>query len=297
MTKALSKSAPVPGFVQTETDCNEKATNGNTLIMGIIGDPINQVKTPEAINPIFARLGANITCVPFHVTTAELESAWKGLKSMRNLVGFGVTLPHKVAVMSLCDSLDETASRVGAVNVVRREADGLFRGYQFDGFGFVRGLETRGHLLSGRNCLLVGAGGAANGIAYALKEAGCARLRIANRNMAKAAALVDQLNGDFGPGSAEASAAFPQVGDIVINATSLGMNEEEPMPVDPELLDETMLVADVIAKPEFTALLAAASDRGASIHSGLHMLNNQVDLIARHIVDVQSADTIYKSLI
>ena len=281
----MTKSRQVLRVSKVEQDDVLFGINGDTLLMGIIGDPVSQVKTPEAINQIFARFGLNIRCVPIHVTTNELESAWRGLKSMGNLVGFGVTLPHKVDAMRLCDSLDETASRVGALNVVRREADGSFRGYQFDGLGFIRGLEKQGHKLSKRSCLLVGAGGAAFGIAYALKEAGCGLIRIVNRDKGKAEALVAHLNQDFGPSSAETSNPIPRSGDLVINATSLGMKEGDSLPVDAELIDSTMLVAEVVAKPEVTALLRAASARGAGIHSGLHMIHNQVDLIARHLVD------------
>lgn len=110
---------------------------GTTRLMGVIGDPIVQARTPGAINPIFAAMGADIVCVPLHVPAADLATCWAGLKAMPNLVGFGITLPHKQAALALCDSLDPLAERVGAVNLVRREADGSFRGYQFDGAGFL----------------------------------------------------------------------------------------------------------------------------------------------------------------
>ena len=78
--------------------------DGNTKIMGLIGSPVTQVKTPQAINPIFAEAGANILCVPIHVD--DLETAMAGFRAMHNLIGFGVTLPHKQQIASLCDSLD-----------------------------------------------------------------------------------------------------------------------------------------------------------------------------------------------
>lgn len=256
--------------------------DGNTRIMGVIGDPIAQIKTPQAINPIFAQQGANILCVPMHIRADDLATAVTGLRAQSNVIGFGVTLPHKQTVMALCDSLDPAARAVGAVNVVRREADGSFRGYQFDGQGFVRGLVAQGHDPAGRTCLMIGAGGAARAIVRALLDAGAAQVRIANRSAQKAVALA-QATGD-----ARVSAAppLPAPDDLVINATSLGMAVDDPLPLDPDLIDATMTIAEVVAKPEFTHLLKRAELRGAAIHSGLHMIHHQVDLIARHMLEL-----------
>ena len=264
------------------------AVNGSTKIMGVIGDPIAQVMTPTTINPIFAARGANIVCVPLHISARELDTAWAGLKALRNLIGFGITLPHKQAALALCDSLDPLAKRVGAVNLVRREADGAFRGYQFDGKGFVRGLKAQGHTLSGSHCLMVGAGGAAIAIAFALAEEGAASLTIANRTRTKAEELADAVNRAMGRSFARAGDPRPTPGEIIINATSLGLSVSDPLPIDASLVDETMLVAEVIAKPEVTPLLKAARARGARVHSGIHMIRGQVDLIAAHMAEVQT---------
>lgn len=260
--------------------------DGLTKVMGIIGDPIAQVKTPEAINPIFRELGANIVCVPFHIRAERLETAWHGLHATESIIGFGITLPHKQPALALCDSLDPLAERVGAVNLVRREADGSFRGYQFDGKGFVRGLKATGHTLEGRHCLMVGAGGAAVAIAFALVDEGVASLTIANRTASKAEALARVVNEAAGKQVASAGPAEAQAGHLVINATSLGLNADDPLPLAPDIIDETMLVAEVIAKPEITPLLDAAAARGAATHSGIHMIRNQVDLIARHMAEL-----------
>ncbi len=275
----------VRNHLDPQADNSSDVVNGDTLIMGVIGDPIAQIRTPQLINPLFAARGANIKCVPFHVAAEDLSSAWESFKSIRNLIGLGVTVPHKTTVPALCDSLDAAAIRVGAVNVVRREADGSLRGYQFDGRGFVRGLLSQGHQPSGRNCLLVGAGGAAAGIAYALEEAGATSLQIANRNVSRAESLASRLNEDLQFEFARTSDPVPQSGDLVINATSLGMEENDPLPVDSDRIDETMLIADVVANPEVTSFLKAARDRGAMIHSGVHMIRNQIDLIAQHMLE------------
>jgi shikimate dehydrogenase len=263
--------------------------SGSTLLMGVIGDPIAQAMTPSAINPIFASLSANIVCVPLHVRANRLEAAWQGLLATENLIGFGITVPHKQAALPLCDSLDPLAERVSAVNVVRRERDGTFRGYQFDGKGFVRGLEREGHDIAGRDCLIVGAGGAAIAIAFALAGAGVASLSVANRTTRKAEELAEVVNRDLGRPLASVSDGLPRSGQFVINATTLGMAPGDPLPISAEAIDDTMLVAEVIAKPPVTPLLKAAEERGARVHSGIHMIHGQVDLIAAHLAELWSA--------
>ncbi|MFT7136518.1 MAG: shikimate dehydrogenase [Akkermansiaceae bacterium] len=259
--------------------------DGNTRIMGVIGDPVAQVRTPEAINPIFAAKGANIQCIPLHISANNLATAFAGLKALETIIGFGVTLPHKQNVLPLCDSLDPVAVEVGAVNVVRREADGSFRGYQFDGLGFVRGLRAAGHNPAGRTCLIIGAGGAARAIVRALLDAGAAQVRITNRTTEKAKALAEATADD----RVSAGPPRPASGDLVINATSLGMSASDPLPIDPDLIDTTMTVAEVVAKPEFTRLLTEARARRAVVHSGLHMIHHQVDLIATHMLELYGA--------
>lgn len=256
---------------------------GGTRLMGVIGDPVAQVQTPGAINPIFASMGADIVCVPMHVPAADLRTCWAGLRAMSNVVAFGVTLPHKQRVLTLCDSLDPVADRVGAVNVVIRQADGSLRGFQFDGQGFVRGLQTANIRIRGRSCLMIGAGGAAVAIAFALAQAGASEIVIANRTRSKAIELADKLNGVLGSSLARAGDAAPESGQLVINATSLGLQATDPMPLEPALLNPGMTVAEVVAHPEFTPLLQAARARGVEVHSGLRMIEGQVGVIAEHV--------------
>jgi shikimate dehydrogenase len=285
-TRALGGRAPesavgaardlkVPGII-----------DGSTRIMGIIGDPIAQVITPRVINPIFEALGANTFCIPIHVAARDLPDVWCGLKKLKNLVGFGVTLPHKQQIFGLCDSLDPAAERVGAVNLVRREANGEFRGYQFDGEGFVRGLVNRGHDLKGRECTIIGAGGAAAAITFRLVDAGIASITIVNRTKEKAETLADDVNLRTGLSIAGAGDPAPNDHQLIINATSLGMRDDDPLPMPLDRINATMLVAEVVANPVITRFLTEAESRGATIHSGEHMVKNQVDLIARHLVGV-----------
>ncbi|MER9020123.1 shikimate dehydrogenase [Mesorhizobium sp. M0195] len=259
---------------------------GTTRLLGLIGDPIAQAKSPSAINPIFAARGADIACVPLHVPAADLRKVWTGLKVMPNLVGFGITLPHKQTAIDLCDSLDPVAARVGAVNLVRRELDGSFRGYQFDGRGFVRGLQAERIMIKNRDVLMIGAGGAAVAIAFALIEAGAGRITVSNRTLKKAEELANVVNADFGHAVAKAGDARPEAGQLIVNATSLGLKETDALPLNSELLHPGMTVGEVIAQPEITPLLSQAQARGVEIHSGMHMITGQVGLIAEHICEI-----------
>lgn len=261
---------------------------GSTRLIGMIGDPIKQVRTPTTINAIFTSRGVDIKCVPLQVPATDLETVWAGLVATPNLIGFGITLPHKQKAVELCDSLDPVAERVGAVNVVRRELDGSFRGYQFDGKGFVRGLSANGIRYENRDVLMIGAGGAAVAIAFALANANVSSITITNRTPDKADALADIINTAFGRKIARAGAAEPKAQQLVINATSLGLNQTDTLPLDTKLLLPGMTIAEVIAQPETTQLLSIAKTLGVETHSGIHMIKGQVGLIADHFCELWS---------
>jgi shikimate dehydrogenase len=163
--------------------------------------------------------------------------------------------------------------------VVRRDADGTLTGGMFDGEGFVAGLRHGGLDVAGRDALLLGAGGAASGIAHAVVSHGVNRLTIANRSMEKAQQLANLLQPHFP--AQRISAGLPDAAhaDLVINGTSLGMHEEDPLPIDISLLRPGTVVAEVVMQPDVTPLLQAAAARGCIIHKGIHMVQQQVQLL------------------
>lgn len=257
--------------------------SGNTRLFGIVADPIAQVRTPQVLNAWFHTEGVDGVLVPMHVGSDGLAVAFEAFRKMRNLGGFIVTVPHKTDAVALCDEVSESARAIGAVNAVRREADGRLVGEMFDGLGFVAGLKAEGHDPAGRSVLLVGAGGAAAAIAHALARAGVARLAIANRTQAKAQAMAEGVRASVPGVNVDAASADPRGYDIVVNATSLGMKEGDALPLDVALLEPSQLVAEIIMKPEMTALLRAASDKGCRIQLGRHMLDHQVRLMGRYM--------------
>jgi shikimate dehydrogenase len=242
--------------------------DGETRLLGCIGDPIAQVKLPGLINPVFAELSENILAVPLHVSADGLASAWQGFRHLRNLIGLAVTLPHKGNAARLCDRLEFSAKRVGVANCIRREPDGSMTGELLDGLGFVGGLSAEGQL----------------------GDAGAKRLVIANRTRAKAEALAEQLNTAFSRPFATVEEADPAGFSIVINSTSLGLDPSDSLPVDVERLSSGTLVAEVIAKPEISRLLETAAARGCKIHSGIHMVRHQVWETVRFVSNRQHCD-------
>lgn len=257
--------------------------DGRTRLFGVIGDPIRQIKTPGAINPVFSKMGVNVLCLPIHVNVGELDSAWVVFRKMRNLVGLGITLPHKNTVLNLCDYLEPAAKQIGAVNCVRRGADGSMIGAQFDGIGFIQGLLDQGHDPRGKQVLLVGAGGAAQAIAFALVDSGVSRLVVANRTEKRAVAIQSMLGHYDGGVEVEIGSADPSGFDLVVNATSLGLRPEDPLPLDVNRLEQGTLVAEVVASPQETTLLKKARERGCVTQSGMHMIHGQVRLIASYV--------------
>jgi shikimate dehydrogenase len=253
---------------------------GKTKLFALIADPILQVKTPQAINRLMAQRGFDGVLVPMHVPASALPGCMAALRAMLNFGGLVVTVPHKMAVVALCDELTDAAALVGAVNVIRREPDGRLVGDILDGKGFVSGLEKHGIALAGKNVFLAGSGGAANAIAFALAQAGVQQLTIYNRTPAKAQALISRLAALFPNVAFKLGSANPAGHHLVVNATSLGMAATDPMPVNVDELTADQTVAEIIMSPALTPLLAAAQAKGCRIQYGAPMLECQIELMA-----------------
>src|SRR5262249_15619946 len=129
---------------------------GRTRLYAIIGDPIEQVKSPEVLNPLMAAAGKAGILVPVQIAPEKLAATVRGLQAIGNLDGIIITVPHKMRMMALVDEVLPTGRRVGAINVSRRDPDGRWVGDNFDGEGFVAGLRKHGHEPTGKRTLLVG---------------------------------------------------------------------------------------------------------------------------------------------
>jgi len=255
---------------------------GRTRIWGILADPIHHVKTPQALNAMMRERGVDGVMVPMHVSPADLAALVAGLRHMRNLHGLIVTVPHKTAMLDLCDETTAAAKQSGAVNAVR-VAGGRLSGTMLDGAGFVGGLRAEGIEPKGMRAYLAGAGGAANAIAFALAEAGVARLTLANRTRAKAQALRDRVAQAYPGLQVEVGGADPAGHDLLVNGTSLGLAAGDALPFSVEGIGPGQTVAEVIMQPAVTPLLAEAAKRGCRTHAGMPMLTSQLNLMAEYL--------------
>jgi shikimate dehydrogenase len=251
---------------------------GKTKILFILGDPVAHIRGTAFFNAHFAENGFDAAASPLHVLPADLGSIIATIRKLRNVAGFGVTIPHKIEVLRHLDGMTERAAQVGAVNFVRRAADGGLTGDNVDGIGFTAGLARNGIAVEGRRVLQIGAGGAGRAIAFALAEAGAAAIRLANRTQEKAQHRADAVEAAYPSCRCIAGAADVASADLVVNTTSVGLHEGDPSPVDIAGLPAASAVADVIMSPETTPLLAQAEQRGHRIMRGREMLIQQLRL-------------------
>jgi shikimate dehydrogenase len=253
------------------------AVNYKFELVGVFGYPVAENPTCVMQEAAFAELGLQWRYLTIEVKPEALPDAVKGLRAM-NFQGINLTIPHKVAVMSLLDEISPDAAQIGAVNTVRRAGDRLI-GENTDGKGFLRGVrEEAGLDPRGSHVVVLGAGGAARAITVELALAGAARLTVVNRSVERGQALVADLkartgaNAQFEPWLK--TYAVGREADILVNATSIGLFPDVgAMPdVDLAAIRPDLLVCDVVPNPPETRLVQAARGMGLKTLTGLPML-------------------------
>jgi shikimate dehydrogenase len=194
-----------------------------------------------------------------------------------NIAGFNVTTPHKTEVMRYLDELEATAKKASAVNTVNN-IEGIFRGYNTDIYGFIEPLHRRHVDFKGMHVLLIGSGGAARAVVVALaEEKGIAKLIIANRDIKRAnelAALAAGLGMNCEVITIDRVTDFSPTCDLIVNATTLGMNDE-PSIIDYQHIQKGSIVYDIVYRPLVTDLLENAKHAQASVVYGYEMLIEQ----------------------
>ena len=206
-----------------------------TLLFAIVGDPVAQVRSPEVFNRLFDERGVDASWFRLLVRPSGFAASLSGLRKVENLAGLIVTVPHKASAAQLLNKASSRVKIANASNVLRPCLDG-WEGDLFDGEGFAQGMEAEGHVLEGAHCALVGCGGAGAAIALALLERDVASLSIWDIDQARAADLAQRLRAVT---SVEISVAPPDAqSDVAINATPLGMDENDPVPFFARTLEE-----------------------------------------------------------
>lgn len=248
----------------------------STGLVALMGCPVEHSLSPLMQNAAFAAAGLDLVYLAFAVTPSGLPAALAGLKAL-GFRGANVTVPHKEAVIKYLDAVEPTAARIGAVNTIVNEG-GRLTGYNTDASGFLRSLQEAGFDPAGKKAVILGAGGAARAVAFALAGAGCTGLTIANRTLERAGHLAAALAGLSVLVKAcalEEEELRPRVeeADLVVNATSAGMAPMEgAVPLPAAWLHAGQWVYDLVYNPLETRFLRDARQRGCRAISGLGML-------------------------
>lgn len=249
---------------------------GTTSLIAHIGFPTFAFKAPMIYNPYFEQAGIDAVVVPMGCQTADFPAFLRAVFTLTNIRGALITMPHKVTTTGLVDVLSPTARIAGACNAVRLGADGRLEGDMFDGEGFVRGVLRKGFALQGRRALVVGSGGVGCAIAASLAAAGVGAITLFDRQAESADALGARLRAHYPALEVATGSNDPAGHDLVVNATPMGMNEGDPLPLDIDRLSPDTFVGEVVMKTEMTAFLTAASARGCWVQIGSDMLFEQI---------------------
>ena len=250
--------------------------SGHTKVIAHIGVPTESFKAPMIYNPWFDKQGIDTVVVPMGCEIADFGNFLPLIARMRNFAGALITMPHKVSVVDLLDEASIAVRICGACNAVRRDAQGRLIGDMFDGEGFVRGVMRKGRQINGASVLVVGSGGVGSAIAASLAGAGAARLALYDINTAASEHLAANVRKAYPALEVGTGSNDPAGFDIVVNATPMGMNEGDPMPMQIERIAAQTFVGEVVMKKEETAFLAAAKARGCQTQIGTDMLFEQI---------------------
>jgi shikimate dehydrogenase len=250
-----------------------------TKRLGIFGYPLHHSLSPLFQQAALDAMGIDAKFEGWPTPPEKFAEAVEGLRA-DDYLGCCITQPHKEAALELVDELDPAAEAIGAVNTIVN-TNGRLKGYNTDAPGFIRGLrESTGLEPQGKSALVLGAGGAARGIVYALREAGVTRMAIANRTEERAQVLANDMSrARFRPDAMSLNvdklANVAPYADLIVNATSMGMRDGSAMkesPIPPELISGNSVCYDAVYVPPMTPFLEAAEDAGATIAGGLSML-------------------------
>jgi shikimate dehydrogenase len=254
--------------------------SGRTRVFGIVGHPIEQVRSPEMITAEFRRRGRDAILVPLHVLPDDFDAVLPRLLAVQNLGGLVFTIPYKARGCTLAQVLGEQAQVVGAINALVKRVDGLWHAEIFDGLGCVEAFKWRAIPFAGRRVMLLGAGGAGSAIAVAVGRERPASLHIHDVDAERATALAAKVARAHPGIAVTACAATTADMDILLNASPVGMLGDDRLPIEVDRLPRELIVFDAIVKPERTPLLALAEACGCTTVAGREMMRGQISRIA-----------------
>lgn len=253
---------------------------GSTLAYLIPGDPVRNVRLPRLFNAVFERFGIDAVLLPVQVPLRDFAVFFKSAFLARNVRGMVIAPPHKPLVVDLLDGCGLFGRVAGSVNVVRRIENNELEGDLFDGEGLVGALDHFNIPFRGKRVLILGAGVSAAAIGVALAEGGTVdgaeHIAFYDTSAGKAAGVAAKLDAFFDADVAVADSNAPEGYDLVINATPLGLDENDALPVDVARMDRHAALFDILLRNQPTPLVRAARARGLNAQAGFEMLIQQM---------------------
>lgn len=246
--------------------------SGTTTLIAHLGHPTHTFKSSLICNPWFEKKGIDAVVVPMGIKAEDYADFFRSLFTLTNIRGALVTMPHKVTTLELVDEISPTAAIAGATNAVLLREDGSLLADQFDGAGFVRGILRKGFDPPGKRALVVGNGGVGSSIAASLAALGLAEIGLFDPDAAASEALSQRIGLHYSDVKVVTGSRDPEGYDLIVNATPLGMNSGDLLPVDIDRVAPGSYVGDVVLKTDITPFLRAAEDKGCRIQVGSDML-------------------------
>jgi shikimate dehydrogenase len=241
-------------------------------LFAVLGDPISHSMSPAMHNDLFAFYQIDAHYLPLQVKPENLLDAVKGLRAV-GVGGFNVTVPHKSTIIPFLDEVDELALKIGAVNTVMND-NGRLKGYNTDGPGFLKGLQTYMPSIAEKKILIIGAGGAARAIYFTLAHNNPKTVDLANRTIEKAVQLLEECPATVNSNALSLDQAERNLKDydLIVQTTMIGMSPKiDEQPLRLMKFDQATMVCDIIYNPLETKFLTEAKQEGAKIQNGLDM--------------------------
>jgi shikimate dehydrogenase len=246
--------------------------DGNTILIAHLGYPTATFKAAMIYNPYFEKVGINAAVMTMGVKAEDYEALLRPLFRLTNIRGALITMPHKVKTVALLDEVSTAVKVAGSCNAILKRSNGSLFGDMFDGEGFVRAVKRKGLNPAGKRVLIVGNGGVGSAIAASFAGAGVGMVGLFDADTDAMSGLAQRLRMHYPKIEIKTGSNDPAGYDVVVNATPLGMNAGDPMPMDVSRISASTLVGDVVLKQEMTAFLLAAKKKGCQTQVGVDML-------------------------
>ena len=253
--------------------------NGKTRVYGIVGDPIEQVRSPEMVTWEMQKRDHNAVLIPMHIARDEFDTVMPQIMRMRNLDGLIFTIPFKAQAIALAKTLGPQASQIGAINALKKHSNGAWSGEIFDGIGCVEAFKQRGITLQDKRLQLIGLGGAGSAICVALAYEKPKLLRLFDINAQTTERMAKMVNTISPQTVVEVGLPLAEGIDILLNASPVGMLNDARLPLAVEQFKKELIVFDAIVMPENTPLLSLAQDCGCQVVRGREMMLGQISKI------------------